>query len=162
MKRLFVIAALLLTGIMAHAQDSKSIYNKYSDENGVSAVYISPSMFKMIGKLPEIEIGDYGEKVDITPIVNTLKGFYFLSASDEGIIRRLNNDVKSLLGKGSYELMMEAKQDGETVRFYTDGDDKIVRSFVMMSLDADSATFISMDGLINREALERALATLNR
>ena len=162
MKRLFIIAALLLTGIAAHAQDSKSIYNKYSDENGVSAVYISPSMFKMIGKLPEIEIGDYGEKVDITPIVNNLKGFYLLSTSNEGLIKRLNNDVKNLLGKGSYELMMEAKQDGETVRFYTDGDDNIVRSFVMMSLDADSATFISMDGLINREALEKALATLNR
>ena len=162
MKRLFFITALLLTGIVAHAQDSKSIYNKYSDENGVSAVYISPSMFKLIGKLPEIEIGDYGEKVDITPIVNTLKGFYLLNTSDQGLIKRLNNDVKNLLGRGSYELMMEAKQDGETVRFYTDGDDNIVRSFVMMSMDADSATFISMDGLINREALERALATLNR
>jgi hypothetical protein len=162
MKRLFIIAALLLTGIMAHAQDSKSIYNKFSDENGVSAVYISPSMFKMIGKLPEIEIGDYGQKVDITPIVNTLKGFYLLNTSDQGIIRRLNSDVKSLLGKGSYELMMEAKQDGETVRFYTDGDDSIVRSFVMMAMDAGSATFISMDGLINRDALERMLANLNR
>ena len=162
MKRLFFIAALLLTGIMAHAQDSKSIYNKFSDENGVSAVYISPSMFKMIGKLPEIEIGDYGQKVDITPIVNTLKGFYLLNTADQGIIRRLNSDVKSLLGKGSYELMMEAKQDGETVRFYTDGDDSIVRSFVMMAMDAGSATFISMDGLINRDALERMLANLNR
>ena len=162
MKRLFIIAALLLTGVMAHAQDSKSIYNKYSDENGVSAVYISPSMFKMIGKLPEIEVGDYGEKVDLTPIVNTLKGFYLLNTSDQGLIKRLNNDVKGLLGKGSYELMMEAKQDGETVRFYTDGDDSIVRSFVMMALDADSATFISMDGLINRDALERMLAKVNR
>ena len=162
MKILFIIAALLLTGIMAHAQDSKTIYNKYSDENGVSAVYISPSMFKLIGKLPEIEIGDHGEKVDITPIVKTLKGFYLLNTSDQGLTKRLNNDVKSLLGKGSYELMMEAKQDGETVRFYTDGDDSIVRSFVMMALDADSATFISMDGLINRDALERMLAKVNR
>ena len=162
MKRLFIIAALLLTGIMAHAQDSKTIYNKFSDEAGVSAVYISPSMFKLIGKLPEIEIGDYGQKVDITPIVNTLKGFYLLNTSEQGIIKRLNSDVKSLLGKGSYELMMEAKQDGETVRFYTDGDDSIVRSFVMMALDADSATVISMDGLINRDALERLLANLNR
>ena len=162
MKRLFIIAALLLTGIMAHAQDSKTIYNKFSDEAGVSAVYISPSMFKLIGKLPEIEIGDYGQKVDITPIVNTLKGFYLLNTSEQGIIKRLNSDVKSLLGKGSYELMMEAKQDGETVRFYTDGDDSIVRSFVMMALDADSATFINMDGLINRDALERLLANLNR
>lgn len=162
MKRLLIIAALLLACAFAHAQDSKSIYNKYSDENGVSAVYISPSMFKLIGKLPEIEIGDYGEKIDITPIVNTLKGFYLLTSSDDGVIRRLNNDVKRLLGGGSYELMMEAKKDGETIRFYTDGDDSIVRSFVMMAIDDMSATFISMDGLINRDALERVIASATR
>ena len=162
MKKLFTIAALLLIGILAHAQDSKTIYNKYSDERGVSAVYISPSMFKMIGKLPEIEIGDNGEKVDITPIVNTLKGFYLLSTSDDGVTRRLNNDVKNLLGKGSYELMMEAKDNGETIRIYTDGDDSIIRSFVMMALDGTEATFLSMDGLINREALERMIARSRR
>jgi hypothetical protein len=162
MKKLFTIAALLLIGILAHAQDSKTIYNKYSDERGVSAVYISPSMFKMIGKLPEIEIGDNGEKVDITPIVNTLKGFYLLSTSDDGVVRRLNNDVKNLLGKGSYELMMEAKNNGETIRIYTDGDDSIIRSFVMMALDGTEATFLSMDGLINREALERMIARSRR
>ena len=44
MKKLFIIAATLLLGIFAHAQDGKSIYNKFSDEEGVSAVYISPSM----------------------------------------------------------------------------------------------------------------------
>ena len=131
-------------------------------EAGVSAVYISPSMFKMIGKLPEIEIGEYGEKVDITPIVNTLKGFYLLNTSDQSVIKRLNSDVKGLLGKGSYDLMMEAKNDGETIRFYTDGDDNIIRNFVMMALDGESATFISMDGLINREALEKMLAKLKR
>jgi hypothetical protein len=58
--------------------------------------------------------------------------------------------------------MMEAKNDGETIRFYTDGDDNIIRNFVMMALDGESATFISMDGLINREALEKILAKLKR
>lgn len=162
MKKLFTIAAILLLGTLAHAQDSKSIYNKFSDEKGVSAVYISPSMFKMIGKLPEIEIGDNGEKVDITPIVNTLKGFYLLNTSDDGVVRRLNNDVKSLLGKGSFELMMEAKNDGETIRIYTDGDDNIIRSLVMMALNGSEATFLSMDGLINREALEKMIARSRR
>ena len=162
MKKLFTIAAVLLLGTLAHAQDSKTIYNKFSDEKGVSAVYISPSMFKMIGKLPEIEIGDNGEKVDITPIVNTLKGFYLLNSSDDGIVRRLNNDVKGLLDKGSFELMMEAKNDGETIRIYTDGDDSIIRSLVMMAMDGMKATFISMDGLINREALEKAIGSTMR
>lgn len=162
MKKLFTIAAVLLLGTLAHAQDSKTIYNKFSDEKGVSAVYISPSMFKMIGKLPEIEIGDNGEKVDITPIVNTLKGFYLLNSSDDGIVRRLNNDVKGLLDKGSFELMMEAKNDGETIRIYTDGDDNIIRSLVMMALSGSEATFLSMDGLINREALEKMIARSRR
>lgn len=162
MKKLFTIAAVLLLGTLAHAQDSKTIYNKFSDEKGVSAMYISPSMFKMIGKLPEIEIGDNGEKVDITPIVNTLKGFYLLNSSDDGIVRRLNNDVKGLLDKGSFELMMEAKNDGETIRIYTDGDDNIIRSLVMMALSGSEATFLSMDGLINREALEQMIARSRR
>ena len=162
MKKLFTIAAVLLLGTLAHAQDSKTIYNKFSDEKGVSAVYISPSMFKMIGKLPEIEIGDNGEKVAIPPIVNTLKGFYLLNSSDDGIVRRLNNDVKGLLDKGSFELMMEAKNDGETIRIYTDGDDNIIRSLVMMALSGSEATFLSMDGLINREALEQMIARSRR
>jgi hypothetical protein len=32
----------------------------------------------------------------------------------------------------------------------------------MMAMDGSEATFISMDGLINREALERMLARMNR
>lgn len=160
MKKLFIIAAFMLLGIFAHAQDARSIYNRFSDESGVSAVYISPSMFKLIGKLPEIEID--GDKVDITPIVKTLKGFYLLNTSDSRIIERMNSDVKRLLGGSDYELMMEAKKDGETVRFYTDGDESIIRSFVLMALDGTDATFISMDGTINREALERLISRAAR
>ena len=162
MKKLFIIAATLLLGIFAHAQDGKSIYNKFSDEEGVSAVYISPSMFKLIGKLPEIEIGDNGEKVDITPIVKTLKGFYLLSTENTRVVDRMNSDVKRLLGSSDYELMMEAKDNGETVRIYTAGDDSIIRSLVMMAMDGMKATFISMDGLINREALEKAIGSTMR
>ena len=162
MKKLFIIAATLLLGVLAHAQDGKSIYNKFSDEEGVSAVYISPSMFKLIGKLPEIEIGDNGEKVDITPIVKTLKGFYLLSTDNSRVVDRMNSDVKRLLGSSDYELMLEAKDSGETVRIYTDGDDSIIRSLVMMAMDGMKATFISMDGLINREALEKAIGSSMR
>ena len=162
MKKLFIIAATLLLGIFAHAQDGKSIYNKFSDEEGVSAVYISPSMFKLIGKLPEIEIGDNGEKVDITPIVKTLKGFYLLSTENTRVVDRMNSDVKRLLGSSDYELMMFFFDDTATVKIYTDGDDSIIRSLVMMAMDGMKATFISMDGLINREALEKAIGSTMR
>ena len=82
MKRILLLAVLLLSALTASAQSGKSLYQKYSDAENVSAVYISPSMFKLIGKLPEIEIGDYGEKVDITGISRG-KGY-------AGVIKRWN------------------------------------------------------------------------
>lgn len=154
MKKLIVFAAAILLTFSAYAQDGRSIYNKYSDEPGVSAVYISPSMFKLMGRIPSIELGQ-NEKMDITPIVKSLKGFYLISSSNKDIKERLNSDVKRFLNSGKFELMMEAKDSGDAVRIYTDGDESIIHSFLMMATDRDDTTFISMDGLINREDLEK-------
>ena len=48
MKKIALIAAFSLLVATAFAQDGKSIYNKYSDEKNVSAVYISPTMFRLM------------------------------------------------------------------------------------------------------------------
>ena len=42
MKRILTVAALLLVTITSFAQTGRNIYEKYSDNDGVSAVYISP------------------------------------------------------------------------------------------------------------------------
>ena len=52
MKKALIILSFLILSINALAQDSKYIYNKYSDEKGVSAVYIFPAMFKIKGGRP--------------------------------------------------------------------------------------------------------------
>lgn len=56
MKRFIVMAVMLLMAVGASAQEGRNIYNRYSGGKGVSAVYISPSMFKLIGKLPDLEV----------------------------------------------------------------------------------------------------------
>ena len=77
MKKIIAIAAAMLLALCASAQSSKSLYNKYSGEKGISAVYISPAMFRLIGKLPELELAD--EDVDISRIIKSLEGMYFFS-----------------------------------------------------------------------------------
>ena len=49
MKKIILIFAALLLAFSAFAQDGRSIYNRYSDEEGVTAVYISPAMFRLLG-----------------------------------------------------------------------------------------------------------------
>ena len=156
MKRLFLLAAMLLVTISSFAQDGKSIYQKYSDSEDISAVYVSPAMFKLIGKLPDIEMNS-GE-VNFYPIIKSLTGLYIINSSNKNINAQLYADVEKFIKSGRYELLMEAKDSGETVKMYTVGNDSVVNSFVMVARDGDETTFICIDGNMNRTDMEKLLA----
>jgi hypothetical protein len=159
MKRIYAIAVMLLMTVAAYAQSGKSLYNKYSDSNGVSAVYISPAMFRMIGQLPDLDVeAADGEKVDIAPLVRSFEGFYLLSVSDKSQAAELKQEVQSMIKSGSFEMLMEAKDSGSTMRIYTVGDDKIISSLVMLAQEGDSVQFICLEGTINRKDFETLIA----
>lgn len=156
MKRLFFLAAMLLLTISSFAQDGKSIYQKYSDSEDISAVYVSPAMFKLIGRLPDIEMNS-GD-VNFYPIIKSLTGLYIINSSNKNINAQLYADVEKFIKSGRYELLMEAKDSGEAVRMYTVGNDAVVNSFVMVAKDGEETTFICIDGNMNRTDLEKLLA----
>lgn len=155
MKKFFALAAFLLLTVCTFAQDGKSIYMKYSDEPGVSAVYISPAMFRMIGKLPDMSVGR--DSMNITPIVKSLRGMYLISTENRAVANALKGDVKSFMNKGKYELLLEAKEDGEVVRMYTMSKGEFVTNFVLMAAEDSECTFICLDGNIYMKDLERLL-----
>ncbi|MBR5834596.1 MAG: DUF4252 domain-containing protein [Bacteroidales bacterium] len=155
MKRIYAIVVLLLMTVGAYAQSGKTIYNKYSDSNGVSAVYISPTMFRMIGQLPNLDIeASDGEKVDIAPLVRSFEGFYLLSVSDKAQAAELKQEVQSIIKSGRFEMLMEAKDSGNTMRIYTAGNDKNISSLVMLAQEGDSVQFICLEGSMNRNDFE--------
>ena len=157
MKKIMTFAAvILLTAITALAQDGRSIYNKYSDEKGVSCVYISPAMFRMIGKVSDMDIN--GNDVNLSSIIKTMSGLYVIDSENPKINSSLIGDVDRFISKGDYEMLMEAKDNGETVRIYTVGDETTVTSFVLLSKEADESTFICLEGKMSRQDLEKAIS----
>ena len=157
MKKIILTFALALAAVSALAQTSKAIYSRYSEHKGVSAVYISPAMFSLIGRVPELEIAD-GD-VDIAPIIKNLQGMYILDCENPAVGAKLYADVEKLIKSGEFELLLEAKDDGETVRMYTVGDKKIIRSFVLLATDDEETAFINFEGEIPREKLEAMIAS---
>ena len=156
MKQLYILVAMLLLSVSAFAQDGRSLYNKYSDNDNVEAVYISPAMFRLIGKIPDVEMND--ESVNLGPIIKSLSGLYILSIKEDSIAQDLADDVNRFIKKGQYELLMEAKDNGEVTRMYTVGDDFTVNSFVMLAREGDEVNFICIDGNIPRDQLEDLIA----
>ena len=157
MKRIILILAALLLSISAFAQNGKNIYQKYSDAEGVTAVYISPAMFRLIGSIPDLEVGD--EKVNIAPLVQALSGFYVIDSENPDVNGRLRGEVETLINRGKYEMLMEVKDSGETVRMYTMGDEKTVEGFVMLAAEAAELTFICLDGKMPRKDFEALIAS---
>jgi hypothetical protein len=79
MKKFIIGIIMLLSVTAASAQDAKSIYNKYAGSKGVTAVYISPAMFKIIGKLPDMQMQTAnGSSMNIAALVSNFAAFYML------------------------------------------------------------------------------------
>ena len=158
MKRIIILAALLLSVTIASAQEGKNIYNRYSGGEGVSAIYISPSMFRIIGKLPDLEMKtSEGDSMDLAPLISSFHGFYMLDISNPATVSAINQDVASMISKGRYELMMEVKDEGETLQIYTYGNEKIIQSFVFIASEGDSLQFICIDGEMSRSDIEKLI-----
>ena len=156
MKRIYALLVMLAVSVAAFAQNGRSLYNKYSDYDNVEAVYISPAMFRLMGKIPDMELQE--ENVNLGPIIKSLTGLYILSTTREDIAADLAADVNHFIQRGSYELLMEAKDNGEVMRLYTVGDEQIVNSLVMLARDAAETSFICLDGTMPRDQLEDLIA----
>ena len=156
MKKFYILVLMLLASVSALAQNGRALYNKYSDLPDVEAVYISPAMFRLIGKIPDVEMQE--GSVNFGPIIKTLSGLYILNIPKSDAAAQLADEVNHFVTKGHYELLMEAKDNGEVMRMYTVGDDKIVNSLVMLSRDGSETSFICLDGTMPREQLESLIA----
>lgn len=156
MKRFYTLLLALCVAVSALAQNGKDLYKKYSDLPEVSAVYISPAMFRIIGRLPDVSLED--KDVNLSPIIKSMTGFYLLSCETEAVGGKLYNEVSRLVNGGKYELLLEAKEDGTVTRLYSVGGEKEISSLVFLSKDGAEVTYIGIDGRMDRAELENILA----
>lgn len=156
MKKIMATAVAALLTIAAFAQDGKSIYNKYSDSKGVSAVYVSPAMFRMFGKIPDLNLGE--DSVNVAPLIKSLNGLYLIDSQDEGVNSSMKKDVKKLVTAGDYEMMMEVKDSGSVVHLYTTTKGEFITGLVFIAEDGGECTFICLDGQMPRKDFENMIS----
>ena len=60
------------------------------------------------------------------------------------MVKELSSDVDALLQKGQLELLMEVVEKDEKVRMYVRQEGELIKQFIMLELEDDSATYISI------------------
>ena len=77
-------------------------------------------------------------------IIKTFEGMYIIEAEDTPLVKELTSDVEALLQKGQLALLMELVEKDEKVRMYVRQEGEFIKQFIMLELEDDSATYISI------------------
>ncbi|MBR5037170.1 MAG: DUF4252 domain-containing protein [Prevotella sp.] len=151
MIKTILCAVMALTTLNAHAQ--VKAFEKYSDMNGITYVYISKAMLSAISgrlnKMPSMP------NVDAQVLVNKLSAIQLIHAEKKLLTKndmcaKLRSDVQGIVKKDKYELLMQVKEDGNKADIYQNiGPQQ--SAVVMLVEEKDGVTAVVFSGKFTTE-----------
>lgn len=127
---------LLLT---TQAQDA--IFHKYEDAKGVSTVFISKTMLRMMSNS---NIGN----IKITSVAGKLDGMRILNCDKPALATQIGQDIKRMLKTEGFEVVMQINESGENTIIYQKALPKKRNTFSLLITEKKELSFISISGTI--------------
>lgn len=145
-KILFAIM-LMLTTITASAQ--VKAFEKYSDTEGVTYVYISKALLRMAGAFnmpsaPGTNMKNIIPKVDAIQIITSM---------EDDMASRLKREAENIIKNQNYELLMQVDDDGDKVRIYHH-EGKKQSAIIMITTSDDETVVIAFSGTFTLKDVE--------
>ena len=103
---------IVLCSLTANAQ--VKAFEKYADAKNVTYVYISKYMLGMAGKMATPSVPG----VDIKTLAGKLTGIQIINTENKAAQAKLKNDVKGIISRDKYELLMQMNEDDSRVNIY--------------------------------------------
>ncbi len=135
---------LLAIGIQAQADAISKYFDKYSEDEGFSVVYISSKMFEYVSK---IDIEDMSS--DVKDVISNLKGLRILTREHDG--KKYYNEVINTLNPKEYETLMTVRDGDENVRFWVKenpGNSNVIDELLLL-VGGDEFVLMSFVGKID-------------
>ena len=129
----FVVA---LGSLTANAQ--VKAFEKYADMKNVTYVYISKYMLSMAGKNAAPSVPG----IDTKTLAGKLTGIQIITSEDHAAQKKLKSDVKSIMAKDKYELLMQMNEDDNKVNIFHHVGKQ--QSAVIMLVEGDDETSVTV------------------
>ena len=130
---------IVMSGLTANAQ--VKAFDKYADMKNVTYVFISKHMLAMTGKSAPPSVPG----IDTKTLAGKLTGIQIITSENETAQKKLKNDVKSIMTKDKYELLMQMNEDDNKVNIYYLVD-RQQSAVVMLIEDGDEVTVMVFSG----------------
>ena len=135
----FLCVVAALSSLTANGQ--VRAFEKYADMKNVSYVYISKYMLGMAGKTATPHVPG----IDIKTLAGKLTGIQIISSEHKGAQAKLKNDIRTILSKDKYELLMQMNEDDDKVNIFHHVD-KQQSAVIMQIEDGEEMTILVFSG----------------
>lgn len=125
------ITTILLCFVFASfcaAQNNNKLFDKYADTDGVTSVYISKAMFRMIPAASEIGL-------NLMNMKGKMESLCILTTSKKELIPQMRKEFSQLIQK-SHEELMRVRSENTKSTFYANMNGDIVKDLLMLT-DSD-------------------------
>ena len=89
-------------------------FEKYADMKNVTYVFISKYMLGMAGKNAGLSVPG----VDVKTLSKKLSGIQIITSEHKASQAKLKNEVKAIMAKDKYELLMQMNEDNSKVNIF--------------------------------------------
>jgi len=152
MKKLILVALTCLLTVSAFGQSR--FYKKFSGYEGMTKVYISPSMFSLMGDGMQL---DLTEDVNIAGMIKNMTGLYVLSTSNKGHITEMKKDFSDLVKTGEFEVLLEVEDGDEKVIIYLQKQEDIITDLYICADENNEFSVIYLAGKMTSEDLKEMM-----
>ncbi len=152
MKKVTLILSAILFSVMAMAQQNSidKVFKKYSGQEGVTVVNISPELFQIFSDLDVKEIEDVDFPMD------KLTGLKVLSIENREILK--GNDfyaeVTDDLDTNDYAEVISVQDGDEDVRMWMKTEGKQIHEFLLVVSSPDEGVLVYITGDFNLNDIE--------
>lgn len=137
-KQIVIAILCLVLAQIGAAQNSKALFDKYTDMDDVTSVYVSKAMFKM---MPSFETAG----LSLVNMKGKIESLQVITTQRKDLAPKMREDFSKLIGKGHEELMRV--RDGKTkATFYADMKGDLVKDLIMLADTDEGFTIIQLLG----------------
>lgn len=161
MRKLVIALVVAVAPFILQAQ----AFKKYEDMKEVDAMIMTSKMFKMLAK---VDLSDKDpEAQQYINLIENLDEIKMFTSTNSSVRSQMQSDVNTYLKQGSLEQLMQVKEDGKNIKFYSKAgrnDDYVKELFMFMEGDSTGdpiSVILSITGEIDLTQLSKLTSDLN-
>ena len=145
MKKILLILLFSFAFNFVFAQ--QAFFDRYNDKEGVSTIYISATMLKMMGNVQA------GNK-DITRIAKRLDHIQVLHCERPSLVNSIRNAAFAYYKQAKYIVVMKTKNNGDDVTIYEKKYKNGKNEYVLLTVERGEFTIVNLLGRVSLEEIQ--------